>query len=113
MKKLSALLIVTMLNALHAYGSDITAFQSLVRRIIPEFENHIEARIIPAEKDKADFFTLSTQERKVIIQANNANSLAVGLNHYLKYYCHTVVSWFHDETMNMPEVLPELPSYLR
>ena len=32
--------------------------------------------------------------------------MAVGLNYYLKYYCHTTVSWFVDDKFEMPDSLP-------
>ena len=41
--------------------------------------------------------------------------MAAGLNHYLKNYCHTHVSWYASETVEMPDVLPEIPQpvYIR
>ncbi|MCS2799150.1 alpha-N-acetylglucosaminidase N-terminal domain-containing protein [Bacteroides ovatus] len=31
-----------------------------------------------------------------------------GLNHYLKYYCHTHVSWYATDKIEMPRQLPVL-----
>ncbi len=41
--------------------------------------------------------------------------MAAGLNHYLKNYCHTHVSWYASVTVEMPDVLPEIPQpvYIR
>ena len=43
-----------------------------------------------------------------MITGNNANSMATGLNHYLKYYCLTTVSWYADIPVEMPDTLPML-----
>lgn len=43
-----------------------------------------------------------------MISGNNANSMAVGLNHYLKYYCNVEVGWFSYDTFTMPESLPKV-----
>ena len=32
--------------------------------------------------------------------------MAMGLNHYLKYYCLTTVSWYADIAVEIPEELP-------
>ena len=43
---------------------------------------------------------------KVLISANNANSMAVGVNRYLKKYCRTTVSWDADVAIDLPAELP-------
>ncbi|MFV0326068.1 MAG: alpha-N-acetylglucosaminidase N-terminal domain-containing protein [Bacteroides xylanisolvens] len=36
-------------------------------------------------------------EGKIVIRGNSANSMAVGLNHYLKYYCKTsILEYLND-----------------
>ena len=32
--------------------------------------------------------------------------MAMGLNHYLRYYCLTTISWYADIPVEMPETLP-------
>ena len=56
-----------------------------------------------------DRFILESAHKKICIKGNNNNSLAVGLNHYLKYYCHTNVSWYASDSIDMPEELPVIP----
>ena len=36
--------------------------------------------------------------------------MAVGLNYYLNHYCLTSVSWYVNDTVEMPEVLPMPPA---
>ncbi|WP_409012348.1 alpha-N-acetylglucosaminidase N-terminal domain-containing protein [Bacteroides intestinalis] len=43
------------------------------------------------------------------MSGNNINSMAVGLNYYLKYYCLITVSWYVDQPVEMSEVLPQIP----
>ena len=42
--------------------------------------------------NNCDYFRLSDEEGKVLIQGNNGVSLTMGLNHYLKYYCQVNIS---------------------
>ena len=46
------------------------------------------------------------KEGKIIIRGNNANSMAVALNHYLRYYCKSSVSWYADDAISLPDALP-------
>ena len=55
-----------------------------------------------------DVFTLESCGGKVIIGGNNANSMAMGLNRYLNYYCKVTVSWYADVAVNLPKTLPEV-----
>ncbi|MBO5627506.1 MAG: alpha-N-acetylglucosaminidase N-terminal domain-containing protein, partial [Aeriscardovia sp.] len=50
--------------------------------------------------------TLSSEGDKIVIEGNNANSMAVGLNYYLENYCLTTVSWFASDPIEMPKSLP-------
>ncbi|MDP4186227.1 MAG: alpha-N-acetylglucosaminidase, partial [Bacteroidota bacterium] len=49
---------------------------------------------------------IETKNGKIIIGGNNYNSMAVGLNYYLKYYCLTSVSWSANDPIELPKVLP-------
>lgn len=58
---------------------------------------------------KQDYFVLRSQAGKVIIEATGANAAAVGLNWYLKQYCHRSLSHMGD---NLSPVSP-LPVVLQ
>ena len=34
--------------------------------------------------------------------------MAVGLNHYLKNYCLTTISWYKDDPIELPKTLPSI-----
>lgn len=53
-----------------------------------------------------DYFELSSTENesKILIKGNNGGSLAVGLNHYLKYFCQVNISQVGDQT-KMPKAI--------
>lgn len=56
-----------------------------------------------------DLFRIeSTADDRIMISGNNANSMATGLNYYLKYYCLTTVSWYADQPVEMPAKLPQV-----
>ena len=59
--------------------------------------------------DSTDVFSVESRNGRIVISGNNANSMAVGLNWYLKNCCLTTVSWNEADPLWMPEVLPEVP----
>ena len=84
---------------------DVKAASDLAARITGEAAKSI--KFVKSEAtDSVDRFTLSSEGSKIVISANNAGTMAVGLNYYLKNYCLTEVSWHLEEPVEMPDVLP-------
>ncbi|WP_158796443.1 alpha-N-acetylglucosaminidase [Pedobacter sp. L105] len=75
----------------------------LVVRILPE---HVHDFVFEELKSNKDIFEIEPGNHHVTIRGNNANSMAVGLNYYLKYNCHTFVSWSKGDRINAPAQLP-------
>ena len=103
MKKLS-LFILACICTLGSYADDVAVFNALVNRLLPNYSSQITGKKLPEGKN--DYFQLSSVGDRIEIAGNNANSMAVGLNYYLKYYCNTNVSWFVDDHLDMPATLP-------
>lgn len=91
-------------------AEDDPAARALAERLIPEHAARFEFRHV---EDTSDVFELYSEGRKIIVAGNNSNSIAVGLNHYLKYYCNTDVSWYSGDPVEMPSVLPPVPEKVR
>lgn len=92
-------------------GSDSpeeAAAYALAARVLPDHVSSFVFEAAPA--GDADFFTLESRGRKIVIGGNNANSMAVGLNHYLKYWCHVEYGWLAGDTFKMPGRLPSVES---
>lgn len=108
MKRIISLFIVTFLLSLlvGAKEKDVVAMESMVKRLIPAYTENFQFKKIKATDGKDCFRLDASNPRKVIISGNNANSMAMGLNHYLRYYCLTSVSWYADVPVEMPETLP-------
>lgn len=108
MKRNIYLLITMLLLSLSAGAKDkdVAAMQTMAKRLIPaQAENFQFKKMKPA--DGKDCFRLeSSASGKVTISGNNANSMAMGLNHYLRYYCLTTISWYADIPVEMPDTLP-------
>lgn len=83
-----------------------TPIEDLTQRIAPQFAKKIS---YVKQLSEADNFTLETKNGKLYITGNNYNTMAVGLNHYLKYYCNTSVSWYKDDAINLPGTMPSVP----
>ncbi len=74
------------------------------------FPQHADSFVFVVEPDSTgtDRFAIESRDGKIVITGNNNNSLAVGLNHYLKNYCGTRVSWFAADSVIMPDMLPSV-----
>lgn len=69
-------------------------------------------RFVLGEERKYDWFSVAENGGKVEICGNNGVSLAMGLNHYLKYCCHVHLSQVGDQ-VHLPKepILPAKPVY--
>lgn len=83
------------------------AMKDMCNRLFPEHSGNFTFELAPDSLEN-DFFTIESINDKIKISGNNNNSLATGLNHYLKYYCHTHVSWYATDKIEMPRQLPVL-----
>ena len=90
---------------------DAKSAAALAQRVISDGARHFSFETLPA--DTTDFFTLRQDGRKLVIGGNNANSMAVGLNYYLKYYCHVNIGWFAWDKGTLPKTLPRVETPVR
>jgi len=91
----------------------VAAARGLLERLFPD-SGRKDAFVfvsIPGQGGR-DCFEVETRDGKVVIGGNNAISMAVGLNWYLKYFCHCHVS-FRGRQLNLPEPLPEVAAKVR
>ena len=84
---------------------EVIARRGLVNRVVPEYSENI---VLERLADTIDRFEIETVGKNLVIRGNNANSMAVGLNHYLKYYCKAQYSWFKEEPLQIPSVMPKV-----
>ena len=101
---------VTLFLAIGSFAQtgDVTEAQNLARRLSPRLAEKVIFQKIKSPKKGCDVFTIRNKGDKVLIGGNNANSMAVGLNRYLKQYCHTTVSWYADIAVDLPDTLPSI-----
>lgn len=95
------------------YGAKNTKeAEKLATRLIPQYaENFVFEQINPDNGN--DVYELESIGDKIVIRGNSANSMAVGLNYYLKNICKTSVSWYLADPIQMPSVLPKIDSKIR
>lgn len=87
-------------------NAEVEAARHLAERVIPERAGHFVFEQLP--DCGKDYFRLEQRGSKLAIGGNNANSMAVGLNYYLKYYCLVEVGWFNFDSFTLPRRLPRL-----
>ncbi len=102
-KKLVLLAASLVLFASCACDKDVKNAEALARRIMgPQSASIVFEKIDSAE----DVYEIESVKGKVHIRANNANSMAVGLNCYLQNWCLANVSWYDYNPVQLPAVLP-------
>jgi len=106
------LFLVLIRNICFAVPVNNEPVRSLVHRIVPAYETRLKFERIASANGK-DVFELEGRNGKIIIRGNNFNSMAVGLNYYLKYYCFTHVSWYKDDPVQVPVVMPAVNNKIR
>ena len=93
-----------LLVACHSHEQE-TVMHQLCQRLFPQHASSFQFELL-TDSLEVDRFVLTSQLGKIRIQGNNYNSMAVGLNYYLKNYCHTQVSWYATDDVVMPSELP-------
>ena len=109
MKRLAifiALMAATMLSCEKPTDPEVKAAKALAGRVVGKQAAHFVFERIDAD---TDCFRLEQRGGKLVIQGNSANSMAVGLNHYLKYYCHVEYGWLLGDRFDLPKNLPAVP----
>lgn len=97
-----AILFVLLCTAAHTYAAPFDGVRELVSRRAPWLGKHIQFKAMPSSD--GDCFTLQTVNKKLLVQATGANAAAVGVNWYLKYYCHRSMSHLGDQLAPVKEL---------
>jgi alpha-N-acetylglucosaminidase len=99
------------LSSIPQSRGEFQAVAQLAQRVVPWLAPDLVFQRIPQDHGN-DVFELVTVNGKLLIRASDAPSAAMGLNWYLKYYCHRSISHLGN---NLPplKVLPELPQPFR
>lgn len=97
------LLGLLLVNVLCSCKDDFEGVRKLVDRRTPWLSDHI--RFVKSTATDKETFTLRSEGDRLVVEASNANAAAVGVNWYLKYYCHRNMSHLGDNL----EPVTELP----
>ncbi len=84
----------------------------LAERLLPD--NNSSSFVFEKLSSDSDFFELEqAADDRIIIRGNNGVSIARGLNHYLRNYCHKSVSWCGNNLSELPVPLPPIREKVR
>lgn len=100
------LFLSVLLSSCVSQTADERAMRQMAERLFPEHASRFSFVQDADDSCGKDWYEIEAEGRKIVISGNNANSMAVGLNSYLNNYCHTSVSWYLDDKIQMPEELP-------
>lgn len=91
---------------INAQAGDFAGVMQLAKRRAPWLAGNLELKEMQVV-DKKEAFQLRSVDGKIVIAATGANAAAVGLNWYLKYYCHRSMSHMGDN-LSPVSPLPEV-----
>lgn len=94
-----------------AQPKSVMAAHALAERIAPSFANRIIFKEIKSI-DGNDVFELQSIHDTLFIGGNSSNSMAVGLNFYLKNFCYTAVSWYAKDKIFLPAEMPAVKEFV-
>jgi len=86
--------------------SDRETVLAMIERLMPEKSDLFLLKIIPSMG--IDSFHIQSQNKKILIEGTNALAMAKGLDYYLHNYCHTTISWYVNDPVIIPAILPEV-----
>lgn len=86
----------------NSYAATFDGVHDLVSRRAPWLGKHIQFKELVSSD--GDCFILQTVGKKLVVQATGANAAAVGINWYLKYYCHRSMSHLGDQLAPVTEL---------
>ncbi|MBO4606043.1 MAG: alpha-N-acetylglucosaminidase [Bacteroidales bacterium] len=82
---------------------EVSAARALAGRLMPREASHFK---FVRTSEAVQAFTISSDKGKIVIAAPDANTMAVGLNYYLKNWCDVTVSWYAADKVVLPAELP-------
>ena len=93
------------LNSAGAEGLKERDLYQFIERIVPGRSAQFVIGELKGVGDR-EMFEVSGKDGKIVIKGTGGLAVAKGFGWYLNNYCHTKVSWYKDDLVSLPEVLP-------
>lgn len=77
------------------------AADALAKRLVPQYNIRFRET-----KDSTESYRFWTEGQQLVVEGSSASAMAVGLNRYLNDYCHTDVSWYAADAVQVPSPMP-------
>jgi len=103
------LFLCPVLNSARAEGLKTKDLYQLIERIVPGKSSEFVIGDLKGAGDR-EMFELSGKDGKIVIKGTSNLAVAKGFGWYLNNYCHTRVSWYKDDKVVVPDVLPQVDS---
>ncbi|MCM1502522.1 MAG: alpha-N-acetylglucosaminidase [Bacteroidales bacterium] len=81
------------------------AVRDLVSRVTSGRQDAFRLKITDVQQDGKDWFSVYSEDGRIVLEGNNGVSVASALNHYLKEYCGWHYTWCGKDTA-LPATLP-------
>lgn len=105
MRMKRSLLLFSLLFLCSEFSVAQEAAQRLAERVLGR---QAERFVFELQPDTVDYFVLKNKGSKICVVGNNDNSMAMGLNYYLKRYALVHVSWYADDPIQLPKRMPKV-----
>ena len=81
------------------------AVYSLIERIAPGHSSSFIIETILGDNAN-ETFEIESKGDKIVLKGNSTLAVIKAFNWYLNYYCHTSVSWYKAEPIDVPAIFP-------
>lgn len=88
-----------------AQNNNRDAATAFIKRIVKNHASSFEVNYISAAANGNDIFELESKQGKIVLSGNNNVSIASALNHYLRNYTNSLISW-NGSNLDLPNKLP-------
>jgi alpha-N-acetylglucosaminidase len=92
--------------------TDLKPIYDLAQRMVPWLLPHLQFHLIDHSAGESDSFELYSGNNLIHIAGTSIPSLGMGLNHFLKYYCHRSASHCGDN-LQPPDSIPSLKNKIK
>jgi alpha-N-acetylglucosaminidase len=87
-------------------ADDFPSVRGLIERIAPGHGNDFILETIPVPAGKVNAFEVGSRDGKILLAGDSPLSLAVAFNWYLNHDALASVSWYVDDAVTLPKMLP-------
>ena len=115
----AGVLILLIINSSPGYSNpkmpsavNTEAVYNLISRLAPNLSSYFLIEVLTGNEN-IETFEIESKENKIILRGNSTLAITKAFNYYLNNYCHTSVSWYKAEPIDVPDTFSPVPEKIK